>query len=177
MKNLIYCIIAVALLGISDDPPVTDRVKFDMYEKAIDESGSSPYYVVVNVKNLQTGEVKEVCTEVYCVMGALKRENCPDRAPFNNRLYHKFRYFEFNCPEALKNIGFDRYTPEELSLLEQSLDMDSLVSAVKNGRLDGMTFLPTEEKKQVMYAHLMFNRGIMMRRGCRSGNNCYLEAF
>jgi hypothetical protein len=176
MKHTILSILTLLLLGFTTDNTVSEEVKNKMYKKAINHFSTAPYYVVIKVKNLQTGEIKEVCTEAPFVHGALDRENCSNKSDFKNKLINKERYFEFNCDSALWNIGYDLYTKSELSELENKLNLDSLVSSARKGELTSITFTETR-KYQRMYAHLMFNRGIMMTRGCFAGNICSVQPY
>lgn len=176
MKHTILSILTLILLGFTTDNSVSDEVKYEMYKKAINHFSTAPYYVVIKVKNLQTGEIKEVCTEAPFVHGALDRENCSNKSEFKNKLISKERYFEFNCDSALWNIGYDLYTPSELSELENKLNLDSLVNSARKGKLTSITFMETREYQR-MYAHLMFNRGIMMTRGSIAGNICSVKPY
>ena len=176
MKNIILITLTLLLLSFSTDNAVSESVKYNMYKKAINHFSTAPYYVVIKVKNLQTGELKEVCTEAPFIGGAIYRENCENKANYKNNLKNRERYFEFNCDSALLNIGFDLYTPEELVDLHNELNFDSLANAAKRGELKSVTFMKTR-KYQRMYAHLMFNQGIMMTRGCIAGNICSIEPY
>ena len=41
---------------------LTEKTRYAMFVKAIDDSSTAPYYVVIKVKNKKTGLVKEICT-------------------------------------------------------------------------------------------------------------------
>lgn len=176
MKRILLSLLTIFLLGFSTDNEVSEEVKFKMYEKALNHFSTAPYYVVIHVKNLQTGEIKEVCSEAPFVLGALSREKCTNESDSDNRLMNKERYFEFNCDSALWNIGYDLYTPDDLTELENKLNIDSLAKAARNGKLTSVTFMETSAYQR-MYAHLMFNKGIMMTRSSIAGNICTIEPY
>ena len=175
MKSILPILFGLFALSFLTAPSVSERVKYNMYKKALRGSSMAPYYVVINVKNLQTGEEKEVCTEAPFIGGAIRMEDCSDGYK-HNRERNKKRYFEFNCDQALYNIGYNLYTPEELTNLESNLNVDSLVAEAQQGTLTRITFL-RPRAYQRMVAHLLFNRGIMMSRGDYAGNVCTVEPF
>ena len=168
--------LTLLLFGFSTDNSISEDVKYKMYKKAMNSFSTSPYYIVIKVKNIKTGEIKEVCTEAPFIRGALDREYCSNKTDYKNNLENKERYFEFNCDSALWNIGYDLYTPKDLLELENKLNLDSLVNLARKGKLTTVTFMETR-KYQHLYAHLMFNQGIMMRRGCLAGNICSIEPY
>ena len=154
---------------------ISEIQKFKMFCAALENQSTAPNYVVVKVKNLNTGEVKEVCTEAPFVKGAIYRQtekfsfqtDCDD---------YPNRYFEFSADSALWNISFDLYTISELEEYAKTIDVERTVQQIKDGKLQGKTFgidkqtWQETKREQIMFAHIMFNNGVMMTRGCVAGN-------
>jgi len=161
------------LFSLAASAQVDEHMKFKMFCSALSNQSTAPNYVVVTVRNLNTGEIKEVCTEAPFINGAMGREigdwsiQCKD---------YKARYFELSKDSALSNISFNLYTQSELERFEKSIHVANIVEQVKSGKLNGKTF-EGSKKEQVMFAHLMFNYGVMMTRGCIAGNICKLSYF
>ena len=176
MKHIIFCFLSISIFSCSFKNDVSNETKFEMYNKAINHHSTAPYYVVINVKNLQNGELKEICTEANYVRGALNEESCNDTPLKSNNLVNKDRYFEFECENSLSNIEFDMYSKDELLNYKSTMNLDSLLKSIKNEGLKEI-IISNSRKEQRMYAHIMFNNGIMMTRGSVIGNLCTLESF
>ena len=162
---------------------ISEIQKFKMFCAALENQSTAPNYVVVKVKNLNTGEVKEICTEAPFVEGAINRQtgkfsfqtDCDD---------YPNRYFEFSADSALWNISFDLYTISELEEYAKTIDVERTVQQVKEGKLQEKTFGIDKEqtwqetkREQIMFAHIMFNNGVMMTRGCVAGNESELYIY
>lgn len=162
---------------------ISETQKFKMFCIALEKRSTAPNYVVVTVKNLNTGEVKEICTEAPFVKGAIYRETGKFSFTTDCNDYPN-RYFEFSADSALWNISFDLYTKSELEEYAKKIDVKEIVQQVKEGKLWEKTFgmdkkqtWEATSKEQIMFAHLMFNNGVMMTRGCVAGNICQLYIF
>jgi hypothetical protein len=123
------------------------------------------YYTVIKVKNLNTGEVREYCTLGNFLCGALHMEYQLDydlagmRKGDSIATAHKDRYFEFRNDSAISNISAWKYSMTELAQLEQQVNFDSLAKEIKKS---GEWMLPSnDDREMVMYAHALFNRGIL----------------
>jgi hypothetical protein len=161
------------LMFLTTKAQVDDLTKLKMFCSALDNFSTAPNYIVVTVKNKKTGETKEVCTEAPFIQGAMGRETGDWTINCQN---FKTRYFEFSKDSALWNISFDFYTKEELDKYAKTLNVAEIVKLVKSGKLTSKTFMG-DRKEQIMFAHLMFNNGVMMTRGCWAGNICGLSYF
>jgi predicted lactoylglutathione lyase len=164
---------------------ISETQKFEMFCTALANHSTAPNFVVVTVKNLNTGEVKEICTEAPFLNGAIYRQTGKFSYSTNCKDYPN-RYFEFSADSALWNISFDLYAISELEKYAKNIDINSIVQQIKNGTLrektfgldDGQTFdWEKTHKEQRMFAHLMFNNGVMMTRGCEAGNISSLKYF
>jgi len=193
-----------AQTSIETTDTISETQKFKMFCAALENQSTSPNYVVVKVKNLNTGEVKEICTEAPFVEGSIYRQtgNFSFQTVSND---YQNRYFEFSVDSALWNISFDLYTISELEEYAKTIDVEKIVQQIKEGKLQQKTFgfdveafeqhlregKPPKEamkmvkkqtweethKEQTMFAHIMFNNGVMMTRGCVAGNVCDLYIY
>lgn len=154
-------------------PQVDEQTKFEMFCAAIDNQSTAPNYLVATVKNSNTGETREICTEAPNLTFAKYLEE--NNWDFEDQNFNS-RYFQFSNDTALALIGFEQYAAEELRSYAKTLDLDLIVSMVKSREMTGKTF-EGNQKEQTMFAHLMFNSGIMMRRGCLAGNICSLHYY
>ena len=157
--------------------------KFKMFCAAFENQSTAPNYVVMKVKNLNTGEVKEICTEAPFVEGAIYRQTGQFSLQTDCNDYPN-RYFEFSVDSALWNIGFDLYTTSELEEYAKTIDVEKTVQQIKVGELQEKTFGMDKrqtgqetKKEQRMFAHIMFNNGVMMTRGCVAGNVSQLYIY
>lgn len=116
------------------------------------------YFTVIKAKNLNTGEIKEICTKGNFVSGALHIELKKDYSPRGEKdviefmKKHKDRYFEFKDQKALENISFYEYNPTSINKIDQ------IVAAIKETKHFSYR-LPDNEMK--LLAHALFERGFM----------------
>ena len=171
-KTLILTLL-LGLLTFIADAQVDEQTKFNMFCSALDNFSTAPNYVVITVKNLKTGETKEVCNEAPFIQGAMGREIGNWTIKCNK---YPTRYFELEKDSALWNISFDQYSKNDLEDYAKTINIESIVEQVRIGRLTSKTFMG-DRKEQIMFAHLMFNNGVMMTRGCFAGNICGLSYF
>lgn len=165
--------------SIQEVQSIDDAIKQNMFNITYIHQSTAPYYVVATIKNINTGEIKEICTEAPFLEGALHREYEKDYDYNFNLNDTTTRYFEFSNDSALWNISFDLYTQEDLQSYKNTLNIDSIINILKEKRHLSIQFTPysMNNKEQIMYAHIMFNNGIMMRRGCEAGNICNLVLY
>lgn len=147
---------------------VDDSVKYKMFCEAFKVESSAPYFVVFTVKNKNTGEIKEICEESSFLEGALHTEFKKDYSYCFDMTKYKDRYFEFANQEALDNISFSKYDYKELDSLRYTFNVDSFMYTVKNNTAERFTF--GRGNAQKMTAHILFNYGIVLSRGCIAGN-------
>lgn len=152
-----------------------ENVKFKIFCTAMNNNSESPNYVVILVRNLNTNEKKEICTEAPFLNGAIGIETGEFYLGFNCKKNNS-RYFEFAKDRALKNINFDLYSANELEAYSKTFNVNEIVQKVKNGKLSDTTFR-CSKKEQLMFAHLMFNNGVLVTRGDLVGNICELKYF
>jgi hypothetical protein len=174
MKTIIL-FLTISFLSFKTITQVDEQTKSKMFCLSLNNSSTAPNYVVVIVKNLNTGEKKEICTEVPLLIGAVNNETGKFSTSLDCMKF-KNRYFEFSKISALENIGFNLYSKTELDSFAKTIDIADTVDSIKNGKLMSKTFIG-EKKEQIMFAQLMFNNGVMISRGCWAGNICELTYF
>lgn len=90
---IIFFVFAFSSFRLAND--VSDGIKYKMFCCASGKAGStSQDYVVVRVKNLKTGELKDLCTTPNMLSGAIWRETGKLRFGVDCK-QHSTRYFEF----------------------------------------------------------------------------------
>ena len=143
---------------------------FVNYRKAIKNSSTFQYFLVITIKDLNTGESREICTKGDFLQGAIHKEYGFDYGEKSTSRVEKMAlrnrkmYFEFKNPDALKNLGLDKYTIEELKNFEIQINIDHLIKKIKKG----WSIKPINNKEMLLYAHALFKRGILTGE-----NNCY----
>lgn len=180
MKSLFILFIPLVFIACTPNKPnqtiieypkaqlVDDSVKYKMFCEAFKVESSAPYFVVFTVKNKNTGETKEICKESSLLEGALHIEFKKDYSYYFDMTKYKDRYFEFANNRALNNISFDKYDSRILDSLRQAFNVDSFMYTIKNGTVNSFTF--NRDDIQKMTAHILFDYGIVLSRGCLAGN-------
>lgn len=80
------------------------------------------------------------------------------------------RYFEFSNEKALNNIGWYEYDLDKLEIIKRSTNIDSLAIAIqKDDRID---LERCDRIEYSMYAHLLFNKGILTTH-----NSCLTNGY
>ena len=178
MKKLIilFCLLLLTIssckknnseLSVKEFKTPLDSIKYFNYIKLLDfGSGTLAPYVVITVKNLNTKEVKEVCTYTDFLRGAISHEygelNDEKRLRNNKQLY-----FQFKDTAALNNIGFDSYSSEDLKKFKEKIKFDSIYPLIAKKKHLYIHF-GEKHNELNMYAHLLFNKGILSVH-----NNCF----
>ena len=174
MRNIIIILfVIIGLLSFNSMIEIDMQTKQEMFCKALNNLSTAPNYVVLNIKNIKTGEIKEVCTEAPFLSGAIYKEygKFPGKIDCKKS---KDRYFEFAKDSALSNIDYNLYSKKSLDSFAKTINVEEIIKLVKSGNLTSKTF-KNSRKEQIMFAHLMFNNGVMMTRGCVAGNICGLS--
>ncbi|MCF8449708.1 MAG: hypothetical protein K9G49_07530 [Taibaiella sp.] len=155
--------VAILLIFASFCPTneVTDAIKHKMFCCACEKGGStSQDYVVVKVKNLKTGELKDICVTLNLLEAAIWRETGQLKGLDCKEQFK--RYFEFSKDSALWNIGYNEYSMQKLTTFQKHLNTDSIVGQIKAGKFQSVNF----GKNERYFAHIMFNRGVVTTSGC-----------
>lgn len=163
---LIHSLFLLFVVSCNFSNEVSEEVKSKMFDCAFRHHGSTNQdYIVIQVKNIGTGELKNICTTSNLLSGALWREKSSLKFSPNCKEQSK-RYFEFSQDSALWNIGFNEYSSTELATIQSKFNVDSIVNQIKSGRLQSVNF----GKNEKYFAHLMFNVGVVTTSGCFGTN-------
>jgi hypothetical protein len=156
-----------------------EKEKYLNYIAAIENESTFSYFTVVKVKDLNTGMIKEICTEGNFIIGALHIELNQGYSKKGEDIVLAFaktkkdRYFEFKKKKALKNISFFDYNPNLLDTIQAKYDFDEVVRKIKENKKFSIE-LPDEIMK--LYAHVLFNRGYMTgENDCFGGKLIYVD--
>jgi len=147
------------------NPKLNLNIKQKMLDSSFANNSTAPNFVVIIATNKLTGKTKEICTEAPFVEGGLERNigNAKSQR-------YKSQYFYFNTKPALDNIGFNEYSYDDLIQYGQTKKIREIVKMVlKNDEEQEINFQGTR-KEQFMFAHILFNNGILSTRGCIAGN-------
>jgi hypothetical protein len=162
MKTVVYVIFALLFLSCNPSNQVSEELKTKMFACAFRNPFSTSHdYVVFRVKNLKTGESKEICTTPNLLVGAIRREEEKLKLPYKP-IWEAKRYFEFSDDSALWNVGFSDYSMKELALFQSQLNVDSVLDLIKVGGMQHINF----GKNDKYFAHIMFNAGVLTTSGC-----------
>jgi hypothetical protein len=174
-KITIILLVIITLLSFNSKTEIDEQTKQEMFCKGLNNLSTAPNYIVLNIKSLKTGEIKEICTEAPFLSGAIYKEygKYPDKIDCKK---NRERYFEFSKDSALWNINYNLYTKISLDSFAKTINIEEIIKLVKSGKLESKTF-KNSRKEQIMFAHLMFNNGVMMTRGCVAGNICGLSFY
>jgi hypothetical protein len=163
------------------DKYTNDSLRNYIFEIAYKNESTAPSYVVFKAKNLNNGEIKEICTEAPFLSGAMHLEFGmgndlkSDRFIDSLILANPGRIFEFKDENALKNISFNEYpTKNKIEEIASTLDLDYYINSFgSNENVKFMEFDQAEYFYQLSFAHIMFNCGIITSRGSIGGNTIW----
>jgi hypothetical protein len=151
-------------------------------QKTLNNKSTAPSYIVFKVVDLNTRQTKEICCVAPFLSGAMHREykkdyddngtNYIDSLVLNNRE----RLFKFREKSALENISFYDY-PDSLFIEKEkkkyNLDL-YITKFVGTDSTESVRFSDNKNFKQVVFAHIMFECGIITRQDCIAGNYLHI---
>jgi len=149
---------------------VDEATLYNNYAKAIRNESTFQYFLVVHVTDLNTGQTREICTKGNFLAGAIHREynlgydNNSIRKAERIALANRTRTFKFKNVEAIRNLGLDHYSMRDLKEFEETINVNQLITQVNKDWKKQLT----NDKEMLLYAHSLFNRGILTGE-----NNCY----
>ena len=158
-----------------------DSIRAINFEIAYDNTSTAPSYIVFKAKDLNSGLIKEICSEAPFLSGALHIEL---NVKYDTKgteyidsliLIQRQKVFEFRNIEALNNISFFDY-PEYDRIIQtaKEVDLDYYYSRFgKNNVHELKHFESSSGFVQLTFAHIMFNCGILTSRDCVAGNNIH----
>ena len=149
------------------------------YLASLNNEGSTfQYYMVIKIKNLNTGETREICTDANGLLGALHREKNVGYDDKNRNWIlslakkNKERYFEFKNQDALDNLVLEFYSMSDLENLEKRVNFDSLAKHIVQEKKWKMSY----PGQNILYAHALFNRKILTgENNCQGYNLHYVD--
>ena len=152
--------------------------KYLNFMAAINNSSTIGYFTVVKIKNLNSGEVKEICTDGAFVDGALHLElNAGYDSVGSQKVRRHFkmkdRYFELKNEEALRNVGFENYDEKMLDTLRRQYNFKEIERRILKDR---QYEIKLSDKKMAAFAHVLFNMGYMTGENkCWGGGLFYID--
>ena len=109
MKQVITILIIILNFQITFGQDKPEKA----FEKAVNNGyTTAPYFVVLTVKNLNTGQIKEILTNANSLQDAFKKElDLADYGKVREFLTEnsKTRFFEMKNEEALEILRFEKY--------------------------------------------------------------------
>ncbi len=139
---------------------------FAHFAAAVKNKGKVQYFAVIKVADLTQGTMREVCAPGSFIRSALHKELKYD---YDNQsvamvehmaLMNLDRIFEFKNPEAVKLLGGDLYTEDDVLKLQQQVNFASLAKNIRQWGTWKMEF-KDDDKLMMLYAHALFNQGIL----------------
>ena len=154
-----------------------DSLRFDIYKNALNNTSTSPSHIVIKVTNRSTGEQKELCTEAPFLEGALHEEYGIDYDSIGMNKIHNMaiqqvdRSFKFSSAAALDNVGFGEYPSiKEVKAYAMALDIDYYKQIYGSNQGNAGINFQGRRKAQLLFAHVLFQCGIISRRTDLDGN-------
>lgn len=154
------------------NPKISWQLKQKMLDSSFANNSTAPNFVVIIATDEVSAKIREVCTEAPFVEGGLNRNN-------GERKYQdlKSHHFNFNSKSALLNVGFYEYSYDELLTYGQNSGVRKIINQVLKSGKDIQLNFQGSSKQQFMFAHILFNNGIMCTRGSIAGNFLTLSKF
>lgn len=171
-------VLVFSLISILFFSQNNEKLLFNNFLYAIKQSSTLDYFIVVKVKNLNTNEIKEICTQENFLKGAIHRELNIDYTKEGQRKVYEYlknknkRYFEFRSKEALENISFDKYDNHALLDFKENYDLEKIISIIRNKKQ--ITYFKFKNNEKLAMLHLLFNKGFLMNESSCFGGTLYL---
>ncbi len=116
------------------------------------------YYVVAEITNQNTKEIKEICVNYQFLEGAIDIDSTVTVETDN-------RKFKFYSKKALQNIGFHNYNLNEYKKCTDSIEVFDLLDIWNNKPEEFMNLYRFENHCQKYVAHKLFKAGHMTGNG------------
>jgi len=179
MKQLpliLVFVLTFPLLNFRNDKDLAGE-KYLNFIAAIENNSTYSYFTVIKAKNLNTGQVKEICISGKFLIGALAIELKKDYNDNGEVLaFAKSKrdlFFEFRNRKALENISFFDYDPAQLPKIKTKYNFDKVVEIIKTTKKFSIRLSDIEMK---LFAHVLFNRGYMTGESdCFGGTLDYVD--
>ena len=138
---------------------------YALFAAAIKNKSNVQYYAVIKAVDMNRNTVREICAPGSFIRSALHKEMHYD---YDNQsvalveqvaLLNSERYFEFKNPEALQLLGVDAYTDADLEQLQTLVNFATLAKEIRKEKRWSKDF--TDDREMLLYAHALFNQGIL----------------
>lgn len=156
-----------------------ENEKYLNFLEAIQNSSTFSYFTVIKIKDLNTGELKEICTKGNFVSGALhielnaKYDTKGEKKVLEFAKNKKNRYFEFKNKNALNNISFFDYNSKLIDEIQTKYDFKKAVEIIKKNKSFSIRLSDAEMKA---FAHILFNKGYLTgENDCWGGSLEYVD--
>jgi hypothetical protein len=153
--------------------------KYLNFLTAIQNRSTFSYFTVITVKNLETGQIKEICTKGNFVSGALHIELGAGYDKNGQEQVLTFaknngsRYFEFRNRKALDNISFFEYKTKLVDKIQTKYFFDKVVKRIKENKEFSIRLSYDEMKA---FAHVLFDMGYLTgENSCWGGTLEYVN--
>lgn len=173
--------LTASLLLLSFKAGDNSQLLYRNYVSALLNKSSFQYYLVVRVADAGNNEVREFCTLGTLFRNALHKEWKIDFDELSEKLVlakaqmNEPRLFDFKNKEALDYLGLDLYSTIELKELEKGIDFAKLAKEIKAQKIWRKDF-GDNDKLMRMYAHALFNQGILTGEDIANGGTLeYVE--
>jgi hypothetical protein len=178
MKKILFCCIVFSFTSLKSDNNL-DNEKYLNFLAAMQNVSTFNYFTVIRVKNLNSGEIKEICTKGNFISGALHSElNADYDAKGESKVLsfvkkNKDRYFEFKSKKALNNISFFEYDSKQFAKIQKKYSLAKAIDSIKKSK---KFELPLSDKEMPLFAHLLFNEGYLTgENDCFGGTIVYVD--
>jgi hypothetical protein len=155
-----------------------DSILYNNYLSSIENGSTLQYFTVIKIKDINTGNVREICTKGIFLWGALHYEYNKNYSKNGEIKIHKLllenkqRYFQLKDTAALNNLGMNIYSIVDLKKFEKENNVDSIAKTIKSKW--GMPF--SDDKNMLLLAHSLFNRGILTgENDCFGGTLIHID--
>ena len=170
---LVFSLISILIFSQNNE-----KLLFNNFLYAMKQSSTLDFFIVIKVKNLNTNEIKEICTQENFLKGAIHKELNIDYTKEGQRKVYEYlknknkRYFEFRNKEALENISFDKYDNSALIDFEENYDLEKIILTIRDKKQ--ITYYKFKNNEKFAMLHLLFNKGILMNESSCFGGTLYL---
>jgi len=141
---------------------IADSTKLKNYKIAINNFDSTmPYFVVFTYKNLNSNLVKEVCVSSSDLVYSISEEKNIDHSEaFEFAVKNESMYFEFKSIKSIERLNMISYTINELNNFIRKKRVKNLAEKILKSK-KGEKIFPKDEKEQIIFAHSLFNFGVL----------------
>jgi hypothetical protein len=170
------------IANLQEKSVVKDSIISRNFEIAYNNKSTAPSYIVFKAVDINTLQVKVICCEAPFLSGAMHREYKKDYDENSIRfidslvLNNEEKLFRFKDKSALENISFQDY-PDSIFIENEKkkYNIDQYIKKFTNtDSTETVHFSDSENFVQVVFAHIMFENGIITRRDCMAGNNLHI---